>query len=264
MENHDARALQVAQQVRQRERPELAILFGSRARGDYREGESDIDIMLVVEAEPGDTGKKPATEAAEAQAQETYGREVPVQLVWRTLETFRHNRRYINSVETAAVREGIVMPRNPNEYSAADYEDEETEYEYNWTNYDNRLRHAELHLNSFQINTELGLDDILIGQQAQQALEHGMKALLEAHGAQYRNVHDIGELLGNIRYNDPDLRDFRLAIEPDVYSEYAGGKEYQETLLQPILTSQEDFLNRTVADAELIVSRAKEVRARQQ
>ena len=43
----DAKALQVARLVQQRERPELAILFGSRARGDHNETRSDIDIMLV-------------------------------------------------------------------------------------------------------------------------------------------------------------------------------------------------------------------------
>ncbi len=220
--------------------------------------------MLVLAAEPSEADKKSATVTAETEAQKTYGREVPVQLVWRTLETFRHNRRYINSVGTAAMREGIVMPRNPNGYSSADYKDQETEYEYNWTNYDNRLRHAEMPLNSFQINMGLGLDDILISQQAQQTLDHGMKALLEAHGTQYRSAHDLRELLSNIRYRDPELRDFRLAIAPEIYSEYAGVKEYQEVRLQPILTEQEDFLNRTVADAEFIVSRAKEVRAQQQ
>ena len=45
--NHDPRALQVARFVRQRERPQLTILFGSRARGDHDDLESDIDVMLV-------------------------------------------------------------------------------------------------------------------------------------------------------------------------------------------------------------------------
>ena len=38
------------------------------------------------------------------------------------------------------------MPRDPENYSSHDYEDEETEYEVDWTTYDQSLRHAEIHL----------------------------------------------------------------------------------------------------------------------
>lgn len=261
MAHHDALALQVAQQVRQREQPELAILFGSRARGDHDERTSDIDIMLVTTAEPDADGKQSASRAAAAAAQAAYGRAVPVQLVWRALPTFRHNRRYANSVETGAMQEGIIMPRDPDRYNAADYEDESTAYEYNWTNYDNRMLHAELHLDMLQSAYAAGKHDLMIGQQAQNALEHGLKALLEAHGARYRNTHDIGELLGNVRRHDPAMRDFRLSIPPEIYTEYEGRGEYQEARQQPLLTEQPDFLRRTVADAQFIISRAQTVRA---
>ena len=46
-------------------------------------------------------------------ARAAYGRDVPVQLVWRTLDEFRHNRRYVNSVETNAVRDGVFMSQDP-------------------------------------------------------------------------------------------------------------------------------------------------------
>ena len=58
------------------------------------------------------------------------------------------------------------MHRDPNRYRAANYEDEETEYEYNWTNYDNRILHAELHLDMFQTAYESGKHDLMIGQYA--------------------------------------------------------------------------------------------------
>ena len=41
------------------------------------------------------------------------------------------------------------MPRNPENYSAGDYEDEETEYQYDWSNYEERVRHVEIHLDEF-------------------------------------------------------------------------------------------------------------------
>ena len=86
-----------------------------------------------------------------------------------------------------------------------------------------------------------------------------MKALLEAHGARYRRIHNIGELLGNIRHADPELRDFRLSIPPEVYTEYAGGNEYHPRE-QPEMSSFPDYLERTVVAAQTIIDRAKQVR----
>ena len=262
---YDAKALQVAQLAQGRERADFAVLFGSRARGDHRELTSDIDVLLVLPAEPDDAHRQASELAARIAAQATYGREVPVQLVWRSRADFRHNRRYANSVETNAMREGIVMPRDPNEYHAADYEDQETEYEYEWTNYDNRMLHAESHLEALVIYAEHG-NDLIIGQHAQSALEHGMKALLEAHGVGqgrgYRNTHDIGELLGNLRYRIPELADFRLAIDPAIYTEYGGGQAYLGRRRTPPFTSQADYLPRTVADAEFLINQARIARSR--
>ena len=106
MQTHDPKALEVARSVQRREQPELTILFGSRARGDHDESKSDVDVMLVQATEPDKRHKRLATMAARATARKAYGREVPVDLVWRTLDEFRYNRRYVNSVETNAVHEG--------------------------------------------------------------------------------------------------------------------------------------------------------------
>ena len=258
----DRRALPVAQATLAAAQAELVILFGSRARGDYDPRRSDIDIMLLQAEEPDAEAKETLKAIARAAAQESYGTEVPTQLVWRTLAQFRQQRRYVNSVETNAIRDGIVMPRHPENYRAADYEDDEVEYAYDWSPYSERLRHAEIHLDGLVRMAASGYNDLLIGQQAQGALEHGMKALLEAHGARYRSTHDIGELLGNIRHNDPELRDFRLSIPPEIYSAYAGSEEY-ERRERPVLTSFPDYLPRTQSDAQRIIDRAKQVRAQQ-
>ena len=258
----DRRALPVAQATLAAAQADLVILFGSRARGDYDPRRSDIDIMLLQDEEPDADGKETVKAIARAAARESYGAEVPTQLVWRTLAQFRQQRRYVNSVETNAIRDGIVMPRHPENYRAADYEDEEVEYAYDWSPYSERLRHAEIHLEEFAYMADQNRSDLVIGQQAQAALEHGMKALLEAHGSRYRRTHNIGELLGNIRHADPEMKDFRLAIPPEVYTEYAGGNEYHPRE-QPELTSFPDYLGRTVADAQAIIDRAKQVRAQQ-
>ena len=261
MQKHDHRALQVAQRVQQHEQPDLAILFGSRSRGDHDELKSDIDIMLVQETEPDTEQKRLATQVANKIATETYGQMVQVELVWRTLDQFRFNRRYTNSVETSAAREGVIMPRNPENYSPSDYEDEQTEYQYDWSNYQERVRHAEIHLDEFVFLAEAGRNDLVIGQQAQNALEHGMKALIHAAGGEYPNTHSISDLLGAVRHFDPTMNDFSLSIPPDVYTEYEGQAEYRARR-QPELTQYPDYLEKTTEDVSQIINRAKALRDR--
>ena len=258
MRYSDPKALQVAWTVQRVEQPELKILFGSRARGDHREQKSDIDIMLIQGQELDRKQQQLANRRAESAVEEIYGWDVPVQLVWRTLDKFRQRRRYSNSVETQAAREGIVMPREPETYSTRDYEDAETEYEFDWSTYDERLHHAEVHLGAFQLDVESNMDDLLIGQQAQNALEQGLKALLEAHDARYRWTDDIGELLDKVRNHDCQLKEFRLAIQTDIYCAYDRERELLPRV-QPLLTDQPGFRERTTADAELIINRAAEL-----
>ena len=267
MSNPDPRAVQATQAVQTAQQADLTILFGSRARGDHREPSSDIDIMLVQDEAPEDGRKQLAAKEAERAAREIYGRDVTVQLVWRTKKEFRLGRRYTNSVETRAMREGTIMPRDPESYSAQDYEDENTEHEFDWSPYNERLRHAEVHLSEFVDGCERGKDDLIIGQQAQNAMEHAMKALLEAQSAKYRRTHDIGELLGNIRHSDRqghgELENFRLSIRPQVYTAYEGGDEY-ERRTEPLLTEFPDFQEKTRQDVETIIERARQVRARKE
>ena len=259
----DPQALRVAEAVHQRERPQATILFGSRARGDYDERRSDIDIMLVQSDEPDSHYKLGLLEWAYATAQAAYGRPVPVQLVWLAREKFQEGQRYINHVTTRALLDGVVMSENPEEFHSR-YADvgEETEYEYDWTDYDNRLYHAEQHVIAFEDLIDLGRDDLLIGQQAQSALEHAMKAVIAPRGGTYPSTHNLAHLLGSVRRIDPELLDFSFSIPPDIYSAYAGEQEYEERV-QPLLTSQPGYRERTVADARRLIDRAREVRQAQ-
>ena len=200
-----------------------------------------------------------AVERAEKEASRTYGTPIAVQLAWRTRQEFRHNRRYSNSIETTAVREGTPMYREGGDYSYRDFEDEDTEFEHDWSPYSEHLRHAEEHLQAFQGVDDLGLSDTVIGQQAQNTLEFAMKALLEAHEAAYQNTHNIAHLLGNIRRHDPDLREFTLSIPPDVYTAYEGDLQYRRRQ-QPKLTDFPEYRRRTTADADRIIQQAKQVR----
>ena len=257
----DPRALSVAQAVHERERPLATILFGSRARGDYEERRSDIDIMLVQPEVPDGEYTGSVEEWAEGVVRATYGRWVPVQLVWVSEEGFSEGTRYINHVATQALFDGVIMTQNPEEYHNRDADDEEAEYEYDWTPYAERMRHAEAHLEAFVLCVENGMNDLIIGQQAQNTLEHAMKALLEAHRVRYQRTHNIGNLLGHIRHIDPELREFAISVAPDIYTKYAGEQAYE--LSEPLLTDQPDYRERTVADAQRIINRAREVRQQQ-
>ena len=261
--NCDPRALKVAQALHEREQPQATILFGSRARGDYNDRRSDIDIMQVNPYEPDPAYKNRATEWIEEVAQAIYGRPVPVQLVWFAQDEFRENSRYVNHVTTQAMLDGVVMSQNPEDYRSR-YEDdcEETEYEYQWTDYENRVFHAESHLRVFQALCDLGENDLMIGQRAHSTLEHGMKAVIAAYGGTYPTTHNLGQLLGTVRRVErgADLADFSLSMSPDIYSEYAGDQEYKLRRNFPPLTEQPDYRERTVADAQRLIDRARAIR----
>ena len=165
----DHSAIPVAERVERIARSELAILFGSRARGTHHE-RSDLDIMLVTDVEPNpDYRARVATEAA-AYADKLYPRPVAIQLVWRGVDEFRRNRRYVNSVETNARKEGVI------------------------------------------------------------------------------------------RRVDPEMRDFRLPIAPDIYSQYAVSMAYMLPKPNIELTSIDEYASKTTDVIETILRRALQVR----
>ena len=256
----DPRAFAVAKRVHRRENPLATILFGSRARGDYEENYSDIDIMLVLHQEPDLEYRERAGEWAEEAAHAEYGKNVPVQLVWLSKGQFEEKQRFINHVATRARVEGAVIVRDPKEFGRQYSDEEETTYEYDWTDYDNRRLHAISHLEGFRAMVSAEFfppadKDLLVGQQAQGALEHALKAIIAAHRGTYRESHNIGLLLGAVRRIDPEMAEFRLGISPDIYSEYAGQDEYKRERQQPRLTEQEDYFERTERDISALIGR---------
>ena len=147
----DPRALQVATLLHRDLRPFLTILFGSRARGDYEDGRSDIDIMLVMETVPSLEERGKTGEMARAWAEVIYHQFVSVQLIWQTIEEFERMRRTVNHVTVHALREGVLMSDDP-AYDGRNFENEEEDYSHEWTLTEERLRHAERHLAAFTSN----------------------------------------------------------------------------------------------------------------
>ena len=254
----DPTALQLTREAYELIQPDAAILFGSRARGDYEEHRSDVDIMIIGSDEPSQPRKDALKKWADSKSLAAFGRPVPVQLVWLDREEFARQEQFVNSLVTRAIRHGTIMANNPEEFSSR-YDDEETELQYIWTDYDNRLYHAEEHLQAFHDMVALGRSDLLTGQQAHLTLEYGIKAVISGHGEHYPETHNIGNLVGRMRQLDPRMSNFALEIHADVYTEYAGRDEYREGRRRPTLTEHPNWFEATVNAAEAIIGRARQL-----
>lgn len=281
----DTKAIRVARQVLETEQPEFLILFGSRARGEHHE-DSDIDIMLVTESAPHEETEEPclgisegrslkpgtaATLRAEQSALEIYGRPVEAQLVWITPEEYRQNRAYRNSLESVAVSEGVVMPRNPENYSRKDYEDDDTGRDHDWRRYDERMEDALGYIEGLANSPNLKNPerDRWVGLNCQRAAEHAAKALLEAwqgvEGKHERNAyaenHNIDTLIGQIRRADPEMSGFKLQVETEILKGYSGRRGYTGREDRLMITLQERGPEKVMEDAVRLLERAGEVRA---
>ena len=161
--NCDPRALEVARCLHRTEQPELTVLFGSRARGDYEDGRSDIDIMLVQKNPPSEEQESRTRNQAETSAQELYRQAVPVQIIWKTSDEFNRMRRSVNHLVARALRDGVTMSRDTGDYSSGYNDNNENDYEYEWTVTDERYRHAVEHLQGFNDMINLRRSDDMIG-----------------------------------------------------------------------------------------------------
>ena len=257
----DPRALRVAQELHRDQQPEVTVLFGSRARGDYEEDRSDIDVLLVRDSVPDLKQKDRINRKAQKLTKSLYGWSVPVQTVWCTRDEFDQMRRTVNHVVARALQDGVIMPRDPDDYNNR-YGQGEPDHSNEWTVTGERLRHAEEHLAMFDmaIHSARSHMDDMIGQQAHQALEHAMKALISACGWQYKTTHNLNELVGDVRRADPEFR-FRLTIEGWIYNQYVGREEYWPT--KTPLTGIANYEEATRADIQRLLDRVRETQSEQ-
>lgn len=86
--------------------PEQVILFGSRARGDFRE-DSDVDLV-VIEAEPFGPGRSRHREMVRLLAVVSEF-DVPVDVLVFSLDDVEYWKDSINHILARALREGKVV-----------------------------------------------------------------------------------------------------------------------------------------------------------
>ena len=249
----DPRALKVARELHRSEQPELTILFGSRARGDYREYVSDIDIMLVQAERPSMEQQCRVERAALDAAERFCGRPVPVQVVWKTSQEFDRMRRTLNDVVVHALREGVIMPPEQENRRQSDGDD----HSYEWMVTDERIRKAEMHLDAFNILADMGLSDLIAGQSAHPAMAHALKALISAHRQRFAPIYDIAQLIRDAAAVDPDFQ-FRPGIDAGLYNQYADRHEYRP-VANPIshIPGYRETVN---GDVTALLNRVREIR----
>ena len=218
---YDANALAVAQAVLRESGADDVILFGSRARGDHRP-DSDIDLLLVHPNRNDDAVRDKARSAAAAKTQAVYPGKTPVDLIWFTPQEYDRLRRTINSVAAIATREGIAMDGQP---AGNSHNGETGDYAAEWTVTGQRCDHARAHLRMLRRAIQDREITLMIGQQAHQAMEHAIKALISAASRRYPRHHELLDLETVMRRADPG---FTAPLESPLkeLNDYGGGLRY--------------------------------------
>ena len=251
---YDKRALTVARAVLRETGAQDVILFGSRARGDYRE-DSDIDLLLIHSGwQDGDVKKK--AHIAWEMAESFYGIRIPVDVVGFTPKEFHHIRHSINSVAAIAAEEGFTMDGQP---ARNIYSNDDEDYSNEWTNTANRCYHARAHLRMVRRIVEDGEISLMVGQQAHQALEHAMKALISAGGRRYPHHHELLGLEIAMRRADPAFT-HPLESPLKALNDYGGGLKYDAPYA--LLGDHSELYRQVESDISQIFQRIAELTGR--
>ena len=220
----DAKALSVAQAVYEALRPETVILFGSRARGNYRP-DSDIDLLLIVSDDPKNREReRMAWDAARAAIERIYGHRLDVDVVQYTPEQFDAELPSINRLAARVAEDGITLDGKRMAYQRLHYDDERRREEVELRLYD-----AAEHCATLELVIDAGRGDQVVGYNAQQTLEHSLKAMTAALGSRYATTHDLQELIQEVRTTEQGAgQDLGIAMPEHLawLTEYAGGSKY--------------------------------------
>lgn len=230
MTRYDSRAAQVAGAVHDSLNPVQTILFGSRARGDYR-WYSDIDIFVITADETEPDYREYAKSVAEQARKELLPEADKTDVICWTLQKFLDNRCLKNNLANHVARDGLpIMPPEDIGYSS-DYGAESID----WNNVRTRVRDAIGNADTLQNALDVNrANEKAFGHIAQQALEHGYKALLGANGHDYPvswRGHDLAGLIALVRERLSLGPDFPIPGEEHSYlTEFAGSAIYADDL----------------------------------
>ena len=244
----DARALHVAKALREAVDVECVILFGSRARGDWTE-RSDIDLM-IIEPESPDLDKRIDIECiGRKMITQMYDIFMSADFVFLSRAEYeRKSVHTLNHVSRFARREGVLIPRNLEDFPGDDVADDPDHIDEPM---ERRLRIADANTYYQAMHDALDLrrENKVTVYHAQQTLEHAMKALISAQGHAYAHTHELGRLAADINDNDPTIN-LRLVSDLGQLTNFAGGNRYGP--LQTPVSDYTDMANRVSDDLNRI------------
>ena len=214
----DPKAVAVARAVYDAVRPDSVILFGSRARGDYRP-DSDIDLLVISDDHGSRAKRMKAQKTASDAVRRLYGRYWGTDVVWMPRDRYDRCRGGINHLAAQAARDGVDMNGEKQEY-------ERDQTPFDWADARQRVINADRELISMDILIAADGPQEGIGFHGQQALENILKGWISAFGGEYGNTHDLEELIAIIR-NNPDEMDTPAGAELVWLTEYAVEYRYE-------------------------------------
>ena len=199
--NYDPRAMAVAQVIGDVIRPDDIFLFGSRARGDWRD-DSDIDVFTIAESDA-DTkdAYRRALQAGKDKALAVYGRPVKIDLVRYSSADFHRYRQARTHLTYAALKDGINMSHEPAEQDDR-YPDTQPN---NWPDVEQRFINYQRQIIAAEVTLDAGLGYEEVGHNFQRCLENALKGLLaymqyqDGQGNRWLRSHDIGALQNAVR-----------------------------------------------------------------
>ena len=244
--NTDSRAVKLAEILHGARQPQLTILFGSRARGDYAEGRSDIDILLLESHPPDDGVAECAAMAFRRAKAELYrGQRIDFDQVVSTPEEFRKRCSGVNSVEGHALKDGYILGEGV-KYYAALARRMETRHQTRWAN--ERLEFLKYSKNAEDWQ----------GIWAYSAVAHALQAAINAAGEWCPEIHDVEMLLELANQADPEGH-YATILDPEIYTQY--GDNRRGIPPHTPFTSRPEHRECAIQDVQAALARAEDLKA---
>ena len=230
-QSYDPKARAVAQAVYDAIRPLAVILFGSRARGDYRD-DSDVDLLVIIDDDSDDRATYAAARAAaHRKLDELYDLRVGLDVLDFTKSRFAYCRRARNHVAGQALRYGVIVSEagiNPGDFLPGDFPaDSNDEREpVNWPDIRQRYISATRNIVSMTALVEANTPLEDMGFHARQAVKNALKGWISALDDEYRNIHALGNLATIVRKH-PAENDTPAGESLDRLTRYAVDYRYE-------------------------------------
>ena len=226
----DTRALNIAERLHHMAGARQTILFGSRARGDYR-NDSDLDILILKDALPPEKWLEQFRDQARALQKKQLPEASGIDVICMTSAQFDLRRKLRNNLANCIAKQGAaVVPDDQLGYGMGDDAEE-----IDWEDVESRMRDATDFAKSLETMAAAGIlgsiAEKVLGHTAQNALENAYKALLGAWGCAYptsgRDGHNLRILAQLIREASQAPDTYEVPGEAHRYlTEFAGAAIY--------------------------------------